>query len=134
MEFLNVLTHKALLIPEIYSSVLSDSNFAKKFRLFLIHLKRPAQLTILQLILVDLPIRHPSIRACDYPAEQAKCGQTVSGVSAFFISIIGDRPELKEQIAEWLIKGQFAATLPTAVYRGILTIFDVGKMSFQMTR
>lgn len=117
----------AYLVPDIYLPVLSDESFSSGFRSFLSHLRQSAQLTFLQLIFVDLPVKHPSIRAFDYPADQSKGVDLASSVAAFFSFIIGERAELKEQIAEWLSKGQFAATFPTAIYRGILTLFDAGK-------
>ncbi|KAJ5225687.1 hypothetical protein N7468_006912 [Penicillium chermesinum] len=128
------LGYSSLLIPSIYSHILDDPSFAQGFRLFLSHLRHSAQVTVLQLILVNLPVKHPAIRACDYPADQSECNDVISGIAALLSRIIGDRAEIKHQIADWLTKGQITATFSTGVYRGVLTIFNTDALQNLLMR
>lgn len=107
----------ATLLPEIYSAVLHDRSFSAKFGLLLDRLRPSAQLSILQLILLDLPIKYPSIRLCDYPQSIDSCTEVISGAAAFVSRVIGDRSHLKEEITKWLAKGKFAAAFPVGINR-----------------
>ncbi|KAJ5646596.1 hypothetical protein N7490_002968 [Penicillium lividum] len=130
-SFVASLTERALslgypssLIPEIYASILHDPSFSKRFSLFVDKLRLSAQLTILQLILLDLPIRYPSIRLCDYPNDPITCKEIVTGTATLLSMVIGDRAHFKEEIMEWLAKCRFAAAFPVGINRSIVTIYD----------
>ena len=114
----------ASLIPEIYTNLLRDQSFSKRFSLFVDELRLSAQLTILQLILMDLPIRYPSIRLCDYPNDSNACTDIVNGAATLLSMIIGDRPHFKEEITDWLAKGRFAAAFPVGINRIILATYN----------
>ncbi|KAJ5727649.1 hypothetical protein N7493_005469 [Penicillium malachiteum] len=118
------LGYSSSLIPEIYSNIIHDQSFAPKLGLLLDNLRLSAQLNILQLILLDLPIKFPSTRQCDYPNEPNKSTELVSGAAAFLSTVIGDRPHLKEEIMSWLSKGQFAAAFPVGINRALVATYD----------
>ncbi|KAJ5994476.1 hypothetical protein N7451_010200 [Penicillium sp. IBT 35674x] len=118
------LGYSSSLIPEIYTSLLRDQSFSTRFSLFVDKLRLSAQLTILQLTLMDLPIRYPSIRLCDYPNDSNTCTDVVNGAATLLSMIIGNRPHFKEEITDWLAKGRFAAAFPVGVNRTILATYD----------
>ncbi|KAJ5914843.1 hypothetical protein N7504_003726 [Penicillium tannophilum] len=118
------LGYSSSLIPEIYTSLLRDQSFSTRFTFFVDKLRLSAQLTILQLILMDLPIRYPSIRLCNYPNDANACTDVVNGAATLLSMIIGDRPHFKEEITDWLANGRFAAAFPVGVNRTILATYD----------
>jgi telomere length regulation protein len=112
------------LVPEIYASLLRDQSFSKRFSLFVDKLRLSAQLTILQLILLDLPIKYSSIRLCDYPNDSSACTDIINGAATLLSTIIGDRLHFKEEITDWLAKGRFAAAFPVGINRAIVATYD----------
>ncbi|KAJ5650753.1 uncharacterized protein N7484_004476 [Penicillium longicatenatum] len=130
-SFVATLTERALslgysssLVPEIYASLLRDQSFSKRFSLFVDKLRLSAQLTILQLILLDLPIKYSSIRLCDYPNDSSACTDIINGAATLLSTIIGDRLHFKEEITDWLAKGRFAAAFPVGINRAIVATYD----------
>lgn len=73
---------------------------------------------------MDLPIRYPSIRLCNYPNDANACTDVVNGAATLLSMIIGDRPHFKEEITDWLANGRFAAAFPVGVNRTILATYD----------
>ncbi|KAJ5923508.1 hypothetical protein N7454_008753 [Penicillium verhagenii] len=118
------LGYSSFLVPEIYANILQDPSFSIKFNLLVDRLRLSAQLTILQIIVMDLPIRYRSIRSCDYPSDPRKCTDIVTGAAKLLSMVIGDRSHFKEEISDWLIKGRFAAVFPVGINRTIVATYD----------
>ncbi|KAJ5093516.1 hypothetical protein N7456_009377 [Penicillium angulare] len=118
------LGYSSSIIPEIYANIFHDQTFRQRLALLLDNLRLSAQVNILQLIILDLPVRYSSIRKCDFPSDPQTHSEIVSGTAAVLCSIIGDRSHFKDEITNWLTKGRFATTFPVGIDRALIATYN----------
>ncbi|KAJ5267510.1 hypothetical protein N7478_010318 [Penicillium angulare] len=118
------LGYSSSILPEIYVKIFHDQTFHQRLALLLDNLRLSAQVNILQLIILDLPVRYPSIRQCDFLSDPETHPEIVSATAAVLSIIIGDRSHFKDEITNWLTKGRFATTFPTTIDRALIATYN----------
>ncbi|KAJ5595224.1 uncharacterized protein N7459_001432 [Penicillium hispanicum] len=119
---------------EIYSGLISDQSFSVQFNLLLDQLKQSEQVNILEATFRDIQKRHFSDDTPSGLGPSLAFAKTVAGVAALCAVIIGDRPFLKGQTMDWLIKSQGGSINTVGLRRALLALYNTDDLMTLLTR
>lgn len=112
---------------EIYSGLLVDQDLPKHFSLLLEGLRPREQIAILESIFRAIEKKHFSDEVAGVVESYNNSNETVNGVATLCSMLIGNRPHLEAQIADWLAMGQGGSIQTIGLRRAILANFAKNK-------
>ena len=121
--FLFRMTYSCLgqLASGIYRGLLIDQPFPKQFDSLLEHLRATEQVAVMEAIFRDVQKKYFSEKIS--MEADSTSNQTIDGVAALCSHIIGNRPYLESQIADWLSKGQGGSIQTVGLRRALVVNF-----------
>lgn len=100
-----------------------EQNLPKQFALFLDGLRQTERIAILEVVFRDIQKTHFSDEIPGFRGSYQTSNETVGGVATLLSMIIGERPHLESQVADWLSVGQGGSIQTAGLRRAILTNF-----------
>ena len=105
----------------IYHGLLIDQPFPNQFDSLLEHSRATEQVAVMEAIFRDVQKKYFSEEIS--MATDSTSNQTIDGVAALCSHIIGNRPYLESQVADWLSKGQGGSIQTVGLRRALVVNF-----------
>ena len=105
----------------IYRGLLIDQPFTKQFDSLLEHLRATEQVAVMEAVFRDVQKKYLSEEIS--MQTDSTSNQTIDGVAALCSHIIGNRPYLESQVADWLSKGQGGSIQAVGLRRALVVNF-----------
>ncbi|KAF7713909.1 Uncharacterized protein PECH_000905 [Penicillium ucsense] len=128
---LALLTSRALslgypdhVVREIYCELVVEKSCSRHLGMLIDHLRPLEQVAILEAIFRDVQKSSFSEDLSEAVTKSDSAKSTIASVGALCNLLVADRPFLKEQLLNWLSKGQGGSIYTIGLRRAILSIFS----------
>ena len=119
------------LVREIYTGLLVDQSVPKQFSLLLDNLRSTEQIAIVEAVFRDIGKKYFSEEVTGFMGSYKNSSEKVNGIATLCSMLIGGRPHLETQVADWLATGQGGSIQSIGLRRAILANFANSKGTSQ---
>lgn len=111
------------IVREIYSGLLVNQDLPKHFSSFLDGLRPREQIAVLESVFRSIEKKHFSDEISGLVEGDKNLSERINGVATLCSILMGNRPHLESQIADWLAIGQGASIQTIGLRRALLANF-----------